>query len=171
MFAGGAGIGVCHVTFSYILLRRFRRLLLELLDSRLLQGFDHRHRSIFDRLRTDVVHLTYLQTGGGKRKFRRVKLSSVQLPQGIDVIESVVIAVFAGLEVQIYSIIQRIELLRLHRCRDLGRNQTAFFDLLRGQGLGIFDIAIRLNPAVFIQMKLRCLMYFASIHRRVGAVA
>ena len=108
--------GVGHRVFVQVLFRgvrqhgSFRRgglgRCLHLLDSRLLQSFDHVQWRILNILATQVVHLTDFQSGGGQRKLRGVQLAAVQLLPGGGVVERVVPAGIAGLNMKIGGIVQ-----------------------------------------------------------------
>ena len=79
---------------------------LHLLDSRLLQSFDHGHRRILNGLAAHVVHLADFQRGGGQGQLRRIQLAAVQLLPGGGVVERVVPAGIAGLNMKIGGIVQ-----------------------------------------------------------------
>ena len=74
---------------------------LHLLDCRLLQGLDHGQRRIPNGLAAHAVHLTDFQCSGGQRQFRRIQLAAVQCPHGVLVVDGVVIACVAGLNVEV----------------------------------------------------------------------
>ena len=87
----GGGLGLC----------------LHLLDSRLLQGLDHGQRRILNGLAAHSVHLADFQRGGGQGQLRRIQLAAVQLLPGGGVVERVVPAGVAGLNMKIGGIINQ----------------------------------------------------------------
>ena len=108
--------GVRHGVFVQMLLRGVRQLggfrggglgrCLHLLDSRLLQGRNHGQRRILDGLAAHVVHLADFQRGGGQGQLRRVQLAAVQLLHGRHIVERVVPAGVAELNMKIGGIVQ-----------------------------------------------------------------
>ena len=86
----GGGLGLC----------------LHLLDSRLLQGLDHGQRRILNGLAAHPVHLADFQRGSGQGQLRRIQLAAVQLLPGGGVVERVVPAGIAGLNMKIGGIVQ-----------------------------------------------------------------
>ena len=80
---------------------------LHLLDSRLLQSFNHGQRRILNGLAAHVVHLTDFQCGGGQGQLRRVQLAAVQLLPGGGIVERVVPAGITSLNMKIGGIINQ----------------------------------------------------------------
>ena len=107
---------VRHGIFVQMLFRGVRQLggfrggglgrCLHLLDSRLLQGLNHGQRRILDGLAAHVVHLADFQRGGGQGQLRRVQLAAVQLLHGRHIVERVVPAGVAELNMKIGGIVQ-----------------------------------------------------------------
>ena len=127
--------GVRHGVLVQVLLRGVRQhgsfrggglgRCLHLLDSRLLQSFDHGQRRILNGLAAHVVHLADFQRGGGQGQLRGVQLAAVQCPHCALVVDSVVITAVTGLDVEVQPSVQLIELFRLRLGLDLLSRHTA----------------------------------------------
>ena len=128
--------GVRHGVFVQVVFRGVRQhggfrggglgFCLHLLDSRLLQSFDHGQRRILNGLAAHVVHLADFQRGGGQGQLRRIQLAAVQLLPGGGIVERVVPASVTGLNMKIDGIVQHQQGLAV-----LGAGLRYFFHSLR----------------------------------------
>ena len=82
-------------------------LFLHLLTGCILQGLNHRQRGILNRRIFQFQPLTNLPDSGGTGQFRGIQLAAVQFFHGFFVIEGIVPAGIARLNVQIGGIVQK----------------------------------------------------------------